>query len=1170
MTLVAVPTFILGYYGQKLSEEDRDGLYFSVLSIANVGFGPDVLPQALRNGTINADAEPLLQIPVAGGMTEKQMAMWITYSVVLNAVVFIIAVAFFPAFVEYQTSQADESHITAADYAVFVRGLPSDTTEAELLDHFNGLYDLWKDDWVSSSCCASKRTRRLKYQPDTVTNRRRWANSHATAQHHRDGFKRNTADPVTSTDHVIDSRLDAGSADPDGWRRGEIDAALGAAAPPNDDEESGEESEESESASAAQRGKEGAQRLRELEADGFEDETSVAARKIGEQGAQERLRSSFPGHLGDKAARIFGGWVADVELVHPNGKLLTRYLKVRGILKQLDKETSKAKMMRSLGQTKQLDVQLAKLDDIEDRLRKINSAALSKWDEKTTIGAFVTFEHEESRTRALHDYDTHRGCCTGLAAPLRFRGKHQIEVIRAKEPDEIAWENMEVTDCQRCTRQCFTLLVAVVLLVVSLGVIISANVAKTTFTDSLPSTAVCSAGLPALHYGGYGRVPADFRLEQFSPNNCSAIAAERLQANQEGRASPGDGAFQTSETLVGIRYSPAPQLTITQAWVSAAGDPRCVSGGCFGGEDTYKCSTPASDASASVEFTGKSIVGCYCIQEFIEAIRTHGANGLTVVQEAEGELCIDLLSAYATSQSLIVGAALLVVVVNAVLKAVLTAITKFERHANRSDETASLAFKIFVAQFVNTALIVLLVNAQFAFIESLGLSDGLFGLFAGGFSSFVPQWYSAVGVGVCITMLSNVIVPHVSAITAVVLRPFKFCCKRPIDDEDMADLYALPQFDASSKYPIILNVVFVTMLYATGMPILYPIAAVFMLATYWIDRFCLMRCTARPAFEDAEVARQIGRLLPVAVFLHLAFGIWMLGDPETLKSDVFQLSAYASGTGEAQAALDRLAVEAGSWDIIGFVPRVVRANTFPVFAILVILIGFRITYALVGPSLIVLLRQILCIATCGLCCRSRRSAAETDEMLPPFSKEFAQQLQEGNVSLLLKLEREDTVELVDDAYRGKPFKVLRKRFSADDEAGDWRKPAGQLKRTWQVIAETHTPTYFVGAVPMYGDAYKAIAEGISFQAAAAGAEARAQEEEEEAQALLQSEVQEERLLAAGGAVGTDAQALVDDSAANGAWDKPGVVELAESGDGAGAATAAPFLESTTVEPFDAP
>jgi hypothetical protein len=64
-------------------------------------------------------------------------------------------------------------------------------------------------------------------------------------------------------------------------------------------------------------------------------------------------------------------------------------------------------------------------------------------------------------------------------------------------------------------------------------------------------------------------------------------------------------------------------------------------------------------------------------------------------------------------------------------------VTHFERHDTVTDHQRSVALKVFLAQFINTGLIVLLVNARTKYDVPTEL-----GILAGQFSSFVARWHT--------------------------------------------------------------------------------------------------------------------------------------------------------------------------------------------------------------------------------------------------------------------------------------------------------------------------------------------------------------------------------------------------------------------------------------------
>ena len=125
---------------------------------------------------------------------------------------------------------------------------------------------------------------------------------------------------------------------------------------------------------------------------------------------------------------------------------------------------------------------------------------------------------------------------------------------------------------------------------------------------------------------------------------------------------------------------------------------------------------------------------------------------------------------------------------------ILTKVTHFERHETHTEFQRSVALKVFFAQFVNTGLIVLLVNAKVPFQVPAGI-----GILDGQFSSFNNRWNAGVfprcaspvalavpglDLGVCravavvgttvvITMLLNIITPHFPLIFLRIAACFK-------------------------------------------------------------------------------------------------------------------------------------------------------------------------------------------------------------------------------------------------------------------------------------------------------------------------------------------------------------------------------------------------------------
>lgn len=1137
MSIVATPIMYMAAVSSRL-EQDKLGspLPLAMLSIANLGLSEqDRLAEKTE-----------LQLTQLGiSIQETDAALIVMGLVFVNAIVLFLFVMWYPAFVERVTRQADESHVTTSDYAIYVRGLPEDATEEEVVDHFNNLYDLWGEDWVYRRCCTRKTKQRPKLQPDKELYRRRWANQHATAAHHAAGFHRNTADPVLSIDHIIDIRKDAKDADPTGWReeglkqqrKGDIkERAVGAT---------------SSVEAAMGKGKvktAGGLTLVSAIEGGIDEEAEAAGEETGGNGLVEgdlihymdpkdeelamKLIDTFPeDDLGEKAARLQGTWIADVEMVYPNGKMLLRYLKVRKLLQKVEKEMSRASMYRALEMKRRLQRSLKKLDELEEKLRETNEKALTKWDDSTVVGAFVTFESEISRKRCLHDYRVYapRTCCCCSCGrypePLLFRGKHSLEVSEAAEPDEVAWENLEVTDSARCIRSCMVSLAVLLILVVSLVVIIAAKVQGDNAESIMKTTGdpeQCMTGLPSLVYDGDLTGKEGFQILR----NASRVCGD--------------------ESAYSLSFSPPPPAADkTAARIAEVGDARCLNTTqCWKSKEDYSCT--ARVGRDNVTFSAGTVMLCYCLQELQNGI-SGGGDLIAFVDRfsTESAQCATVATNYIVTLGLSVAPAVLIVLVNAVLPQALTALAKVERHKAVSDEKASVAAKIFITQLINTGLIMLLVHTKVPDGSYWAILSPVkaFGLFNGNHQSFDMDWYGRVGATINFTIITNIVIPHAPAIINVLLRPFKFCFSSPTNDEEMAEMFSMPPFVTKAKYPIILCVVFVVCIYGGGMPLFFPVGAVFMWLTYWVDRCCLYRCAAKPDYEDASVARMFGSYMQLTIYLFLGFSIWMLSDETNLVNMPLSLSGLAARAGVddggtaswAEAQIEALKQQFESTPLLdGIIPNILTQTTFPLFIFLILIISGRLAYAIVGPPLVLFVRQVFWVLTCGLCCRRQVSLEDMDELNPGFSGFYYQSVQESNAALMSKLATDKQAEVVTDRYRGKPFKMTSRFFSKDDERADWRQMKGLRKRTWQVIQESQSCSYYIGAIPKYKDAFKAIKEGRKFQDAAKVAAAVAAEAEAEQAAELADWLGETDEGQGGSAVAPAGSGLIDDSAAQAA------------------------------------
>ena len=144
------------------------------------------------------------------------------------------------------------------------------------------------------------------------------------------------------------------------------------------------------------------------------------------------------------------------------------------------------------------------------------------------------------------------------------------------------------------------------------------------------------------------------------------------------------------------------------------------------------------------EFDKGATFSCYCNGQLQKAIAEDGlifgAQRLIQGKDGEEPICKSFVEQFLLAEMLKNIQGLFIVVVNLVLELVMYKLTELERHHSKSQFSASLCMKIFLAQFLNTALVLMLVNARFPNNVNFPMGETL-GVMAGPYDDFSRAWY---------------------------------------------------------------------------------------------------------------------------------------------------------------------------------------------------------------------------------------------------------------------------------------------------------------------------------------------------------------------------------------------------------------------------------------------
>ncbi|KAF0697877.1 Aste57867_11460 [Aphanomyces stellatus] len=707
----------------------------------------------------------------------------------------------------------------------------------------------------------------------------------------------------------------------------------------------------------------------------------------------------------DGNSLYLNSWVAQVSVAHPVGGFLRLFLAMENITQEI------GRLEASLVEYRKQPVRFkTKLPKVEARLALLQAKLTKKTDRMKAFKthgdqrlrececAFVVFNHVESQRRCLNDYRTSASSWKRAWQPrgLRFRGTFPLKVIQAPEPSNIIWENLETTPTARFLRRSLTNFITFILLIVSCAIISLAQGAQKKFNTPGPDN-LCDKILDV------------YQGPNFTSSNDTAwsLAWNASQTCPQSK----------SYAIAYVNHSAAPFASSILPWNAAdehANLTRCISP-CY--DTNATCGTlpcfstdrnRTSDDDPCEAYPPESILVCYCKPKLEWYIQTQGVyHGPTALWTTELP-CRDYITAFVTKNALLVAAACTVIFVNTALRSIFYAFATLERHSSESNKAAAVVVKLFFAQWINTAVIVLVVNAQ------LGNTAMFSSLLSGTLTDMQRAWYTSVGAGITLTMIINVVTPHIGPLlsTYVLLPLTRFVSMwSTVTQPDMTALFANPDFDISVRYPVVLNTLFVTFMYAGGIPALLPIGAVSCGLNYAIDKLMLMRLyRVRTAYDESLGALAL-QLFPYMLLLHLGFSAWAYGVTNVLQSDVLSVSTLAKGVSSALASVgqaanvtDALPVEDPTEQAQAFIQakievirdpflaslmqgvlkayvKIIRINTFPVFFLFVCVLLWMLLHRLLDPifhyTLGLLLRGAggacggLARAVCRCCCRRR-------------------------------------------------------------------------------------------------------------------------------------------------------------------------------------------------------
>lgn len=236
-------------------------------------------------------------------------------------------------------------------------------------------------------------------------------------------------------------------------------------------------------------------------------------------------------------------------------------------------------------------------------------------------------------------------------------------------------------------------------------------------------------------------------------------------------------------------------------------------------------------------------------------------------------------------------------VLNVIFKLVLVKLVEFIRQDTKSAQMNLIKMGVFTTQFFTTGLLLL--------ISGLNLSESEYTLFRenfqGPYTDFNSQWFQDVSPIIVMALLIGSFMPivefSINWVTFQIMRGLdrRFSGDQYVSKKQSIQLYintySGPEYLIHYRYSTLMNTIFVSLLYGTALPILYPIALLSMCVLYTAERVQVFYFYKQPPALDEKLTMSTLKVMMLAPVMYMFANYMYLGNQQIFGNVTLSLSS---------------------------------------------------------------------------------------------------------------------------------------------------------------------------------------------------------------------------------------------------------------------------------------
>lgn len=182
-----------------------------------------------------------------------------------------------------------------------------------------------------------------------------------------------------------------------------------------------------------------------------------------------------------------------------------------------------------------------------------------------------------------------------------------------------------------------------------------------------------------------------------------------------------------------------------------------------------------------------------------------------------------------------------VVSVNFIFTQIVEFFAYFERHHSLNKQSWSISQRLFLIQFINTSIVVLVMEKFYNLQDTISTIQ--------------------------FSMIFNILTPHLPILLKYLIHKFKDTSG--MTDREIQESKQGPEFELSFRFSSIFATMFTVMMYSTKIPILYPIMFCTLFVRYWIDKYLFTNYYSIPPWYSIQLQQSFTIKMSIAAMIHL-------------------------------------------------------------------------------------------------------------------------------------------------------------------------------------------------------------------------------------------------------------------------------------------------------------